>query len=523
MKSVKEISLFLSRLTQIITLVGRLTFFTRGPREVRFRRFFEEAGGAFLKLGQILALRYDLLSPRYTRELLHLLSRVNVAPFHELEPVFIEEFGVPPAKYFKRFEPKVIASASISQVYRATLQNGEEVAVKIKRPGVDEAFATDFALASFLAGFLGLFRLVRSVNLEEAVTEFILWSRRELDFTFEAANAETLREHSRHHPNTVIPKVYRELSTSRVLITEFMTGIYRLDNVIANLDKNPNLRQDLLIRQRIDLSQMAYYFIVDGMRQYFIDGFFHADPHPANVFLLPDNRLGYFDFGIMGEVDSRRLELLKIVHGIATHNLSAVAAAFLSYSRRSFNEEIELFRRYRKADHDRYARILVKIEEIIAENFREELEVILAPWYEPSTDSPDKAPDFSGSASIIFSKLLLRAESYSVYVPREMMIFFRSLIIADMVAMKLEPEFNMIKAFKLFFREFPLERAEELILAKSHESELTGGIETVTDLEYEELMELKVAERERLNLAAERLADLILYYAENYEEVRKML
>lgn len=516
MKLVKETALFLSRLIQIMVLIIRLGFLTQAPKEVRFRRFFEEAGGGFIKLGQILALRYDLLAPRYTRELLHLLSRVRPAPFAVMEAVFVAEMGVRPEKYFKRFGREPIASASISQVYRATLFTGEEVAVKIKRPGVDEAFATDFALTSFLAGLIGLFRLVRSINLEEAVAEFILWSRRELDFTFEADNAETLYRHSRRHPNTVVPRVYREHSTARVLVTEFMQDIFRLDRIIDGLDKNPNLRSDLLIRHRIDLTQMAYYFIIDGMRQYFIDGFFHADPHPANVFCQSDNRLGYFDFGIMGEADSRRLELLKIVHGITTHNLRAVSEAFLAYSKRSLNEEIELLRRYRRPDYARYERILNKIEEIIADNFQEELELILAPWYEP-------VPGTMVSASVIFSKLLLRAESYSVYVPREMMIFFRSLIIADMVAMKLEPEFNMIKAFKLFFREFPLERAEELILAKSHESELTGGIETVTDLEYEELMELKVAERERLNLAAERLADLILYYAENYEEVRKML
>lgn len=514
-----QVWLFITRFSQVNWLAFKLAFLQSGRPEVRFKLFFERAGGGFIKLGQILALRYDLLPPAYTQELLKLLSSVQTVPFSELEPILIAELGSKLEQYFSRFQRDPIASASISQVYRATLRTGEEVVVKIKRPGVDQIFATDFALANFLAGLVGLFKISRSLNLEEAVAEFVVWTRRELDFNFEAKNAEVLRAHSHRHPNTVIPKVYPELSSSRVLIMEYMPHIYRLDNVINGLEKNPNLRADLLQQQRLDLSQMAYYFIFDGMRQYFIDGFFHADPHPANVFFMADNRLGYFDFGIMGEVDSRRLELLKIVYGIANHDLKAVSQAFLSYSKRSLNEEIEIFRHHRKQDFVKYERILAKIEEIITENFREELEEILAPWYEPDPT----APPYAASASVIFSKLLFRAQSYSVYVPREMVIFFRSLIIADMVAIKLEPEFSMIKALKLFFREYPLIKAEEIIMAKSHERELSAELDPVLNLEYEELMELKQLERERLSLAAERLSDLILYYAENYEEIRKML
>lgn len=513
MRPVIELWHFISRLGQLVSLVGRLAFFTPGSREIRFRLFFELAGGGFIKLGQILSLRYDLLPESYTSELLHLLSRVEVIPFTEMEKVFWEEMGSRPESYFKKFNPRPIASASISQVYRATLWSGEEVAVKIKRPNIDQVFATDFALASFLAGFIGMLGVVKSINLEEAVTEFILWTKRELDFTFEAKNSAVLREHSVRHPNTVIPKTFVDISTSRVLITEYMEKIHRLDTVLEKMAKNPNYREDLLRSERIDLSQMAYYFILDGMRQYFIDGFFHADPHPANVFLLSDNRLGYFDFGIMGEVDTKRLELLKIMHAIANHNLHAVSGLFLSHSKRSLEKELELFKRHKGSEYAHYEKIFGKIEEIMVGNFRDELEVLFAPWYEGE----------QVSAANIFSRLLLRAENYSVYVPREMVIFFRSLVIAEMVAMKLDPNFQMIKAFRLFFREFPLERATELINSQSHERELAPTIEPLIDLEYEDLMELRAAERERLGAMADRLSDLILYYAEHYEEVRKML
>lgn len=520
MKLLAEFSLFISRLIKIIGLIFSLLLSRAEKPEVRFRLFFERAGGAFVKLGQILALRFDLLPPNYTEELLSLLSRVPAVPFNEIEPVLISALKAKPSEFFSRFNPEPIASASISQVYRATLKTGEEVAVKVKRPGIDEIFATDFALASFLAGIMGILRLFNAVNFEEVVAEFIIWTKRELDFRFEAKNAEVLREHSKRHPNTIIPKIYHDISSSQVLVMEFMTGIQRVDQIIEKIEKNPNLRRDLLLNYRLDIEQMAYYFMIDGMRQYFIDGFFHADPHPANVFFAPDNRLGYFDFGIMGEVDSRRADLLNIIYGIAKHDLKTVSDSFLAFSKRSFNEEIEIFRKYRKADHARYERVLAKIEQIISDNFRAELEVMLAPWY--YRDEKSNEP-YEVSAAVIFSKLLLKAESYSVFIPREMAIFFRGLIIADMVALKLDPSFSMIKALNLFFHEYPLTKAEQIIVEKTHEKELEGDLVPITNLDYEQLMELKVVEKERLNLAAERLSELVLYYAENYEEIRKML
>lgn len=518
---IREVVLFSKRLGQIAGIIVRVFFSSGQKPEVKFRLFFEETGGAFIKLGQILALRYDLLPPAYTDELLKLLAQVPTAPFANMEQVFIEEYGRRPQDFFKTFNSEPIASASISQVYRATLKTGEEVAVKIARPGVKEVFERDFALASFLAGIIGIFKIRQSVDIEEVVDEFIAWTRRELDFRYEARNGAALYRHSARHPDTVVPKVYADLSTERVLIMEYMRGVARLDSIIGKLDKNPNLKDDLRRNYRIDLSFMAYYFMKDGMRQYFIDGFFHADPHPANVFLLPDNRLGYFDFGIMGEVGRERADLLQIVYGLAEGDLMSVSRAFLNFSKRGFEPDIELFRRHRKMDHAKYNKVIMKIEEIITDNFRRELEDILAPWYDRPSDK--KYSFYQRSSSVIFSKLLLKAEDYSVYLPREITIFFRSLVIADMVALKLDPDFDMIKALKMFFQEFPLSRAAEIINERTHEGELLPQIDPVSHLNFEQLLELKARERERLALATERLGNMITYYAERYEEVRRML
>jgi len=515
MKVFHEAVGFIKRLAEIIALIWRLVFFSLEKPEVKFRIFFEKAGGGFIKLGQILALRHDILPARYTDELLKLLASVPAAPFAQMEKVFIDEIGQRPEAFFQTFDAVPIASASISQVYKATLKTGEEVVVKIQRPGIVEAFERDFILASFLAGLVGIFKITRAVNIYEAVDEFIAWTKRELDFRYEARNGAALYQHSARHPDTVIPKVYLNLCTERVLVMEYMRGVARLDGVLSKLGKNPNFRQDILRDHRIDLSHMAYYFMIDGMRQYFIDGFFHADPHPANVFLLPDNRLGYFDFGIMGEVGRDRIDLLRIMYGLAHRDIDSVSRLFLAFSKRSLEPEIELFKRYRKIDHARYVKVIDKIEEIIADNFCKELEDILLPWYDK--EAPKQ------SAAVLFSKLLLKAENYSVCLPRTATIFFRSLIIADMVALKLDPEFDMIQAFQMFFQKFPLERATEIIEEKTHEIELLPQIDPVTHFNFEQLLEYKSYERERLAIATERLANMVSYYAERYDEVRKLL
>src|SRR3989338_4090507 len=140
----QRLFLFLGRLIKIQLVVLRLLFNRRLTRPVRFRMFFEQAGGAFLKLGQILSLRQDFIPPAYANELLNLLSRVESLPWPKMRAVFLQEIGRPPEEVFRQFDDRPIASASISQVYRAQFANGERVAVKIQRPNVRKVFETDF-------------------------------------------------------------------------------------------------------------------------------------------------------------------------------------------------------------------------------------------------------------------------------------------------------------------------------------------------------------------------------------------
>ncbi|GEM_PF-780058 len=525
---------FLNRLFDLVAIATRLLWKTsirhdgkevhlNGPRRVRL--FFEMAGGAFLKLGQILALRTDMFPEHYTDELLGLLSHVPETPFPQMEHVFYEDYGVLPRDYFAEFTVAPLASASVGQVYKAQLRTGEHVAVKIQRPNISEQFENDFIVARFLADLFGVFHIARAIDWHEVVDEFVTWTRRELDFTVEAKNAETIARFSSKRPQTHIPVYYVLLSTKRVLICEFMHGLLSAEHVIDVCAKDKHYRERLLREQQIDLHEVAHYFVVDMIRQFFIDGFFHADPHPANIYFLRGNRLGYLDFGIIGEVGRDRVHMLRMLQAISERDMYAVAKSFFTFSRFAFEEDIRIVERFEEAAaKERYVKTLEKIEEIMVDNLVAALRDIFDPWYAAMDEQAQSGKSNKReSASRVFARLVATARDYSIYFPREVALFFRTLSIIDMVALRLTPRFDMLRAFALFFTEFPLATAEGLITAGTYEEKMKETIESLQNLSYEEMMELKTMDQERLVLARERLADLMGHYAERYDEVRVLL
>lgn len=503
---------FFLRLPRLVYLAGKLFFSRSLTPPVRLRLFFETSGGAFLKLGQILALRYDLLPESYTTELLNLLSQVAPASLDSMRAVFHQELGREPEKFFREFDPRPIASASVSQVYRARLPTGEPVAVKIQRPGVAEIFHTDIILVSILGRFLGLFSYFRSWQIQDLIDEFADWTRRELDFRLEARNAEMLFALGAAHDRTVLPKIYLPLCTRRVLVSEYLTQVWPVEIV---------LRQPGRFARELDLREMAYYFTTDMMRQYLIDGFFHADPHPANVFFLSNNRLGYFDFGIVGQAGEERLYLLRIVYGIQRRDLFFASRNFLGFTKSHFRAEADLFKEKDADSYERYRKVIDKIEEIMIDNLRLDLEELLAPWYALSGQTDAKR---SAEASIahVFAKMMARTRKYGVNLPRAAAIFFRTLVITGTVALRLDPAFDILEAFRRFFEKYPLYQAEEVIKGKLGQA-VAPALDPLAHLSFEAFLELKESESERLVVARERLGELVMSYAERYEEVRKLL
>ena len=187
-----------------------------------------------------------------------------------------------------------------------------------------------------MASVIDLFNLTSSLSVKEVADDFIRWTKRELDFRHESNNAVAFLKYSRGTPGTVIPKQYQEHTSAKVLVQEFISdGVSVLDVVLGKYSR------EQLIEKGIDPDRMALYLIKDAMRQYFIDGFFHADAHPANLALLsgdensPDGKLAYFDFGIVGEAEKEnRLILLKFVHAVSIKDIEMTAKHLLEYGKK---------------------------------------------------------------------------------------------------------------------------------------------------------------------------------------------
>jgi ubiquinone biosynthesis protein len=273
------------------------------------RRAFEELGGAWIKLGQMLALRFDLLPEAYCDELFKLLNQVHPFPWPEVRATIRAELGAEPEAIFESFDQESFAAASIGQVHHAVLRSGKHVAVKVQRPGIREILQADIDLmyaTSWLLDWTNVFGATRS---REVIDEFARWTADELDYLVEARQAVLLWEHARGDRYERIAQVYRDYTTSRVLTTEYLKGIPLVDILVAKREGDTAYLAELESRGH-DLDRIVRHLDWNMLNQVFVFGYFHADLHPANLFVLPGDAIGYVDFGIVGQLPDRVRESL---------------------------------------------------------------------------------------------------------------------------------------------------------------------------------------------------------------------
>jgi predicted unusual protein kinase regulating ubiquinone biosynthesis (AarF/ABC1/UbiB family) len=280
---------------------------TAGP--VRLRLAFERLGGAWVKFGQMLAMRLDLLPPAYCDELFKLLNRVEPFPYQDVRRIIAEDLGDEPDRIFRDFERESFAAASIGQVHRATLPSGEQVAVKVQRPGVREAIGSDIELMFGVSGLLDRAHLFGATRSRDVIAEFARWTADELDYLVEARQAALLHDNAHDDRFERIARVHRELSTSRVLTTELISGIPLID-IIRAVREGQTDYLETLRAQGHDLDRIARHLDWNMLNQVYVFGTFHADLHPANLFVLPGDAIGYVDFGIVGHLSERLRESL---------------------------------------------------------------------------------------------------------------------------------------------------------------------------------------------------------------------
>jgi ubiquinone biosynthesis protein len=288
---------------------------------LQVRRALEELGPAFVKLGQILAGRADLFGPEWIAEFEQLHSRVPAVPFDELRAQLVEDLGGEPEAVFASFDVEPLAAASIAQVHRARLQDGTEVVVKVRRPGIRRVIDADLRLLERLATMATKeWPDLQPYRPVELVRQFGHSLRRELDLANECRQAERIAANFSQQTDIVIPKVYWEWTHERVNVQQFIGGIP--GHALERVDSEGLSRQLLAQRGAHAVLKM----IVE-------DGLFHADPHPGNVFYLSGNRIAFIDFGMVGRLSpARRGELLKLMLGLVQRDPTAVGDVLIEWA-----------------------------------------------------------------------------------------------------------------------------------------------------------------------------------------------
>jgi len=287
-------------------------------RAERLRKVIEELGPTYVKLGQVLSTRPDLVPQELLAELTKLQDHVEPFPFDEIRKVVDFELGQPLELVFESFERKPLASASLGQVHRARL-DGQDVVVKVQRPAIRETMDADIQVMMQLAGLVE--RRVPGWAVHQPtriVKEFAQALAEELDYRIEAAHQERVAGKFEADPTVRVPRVFHRASTSRILTMEFVDGI-KVSDLGALRSSHADFEE---------VARRGFRFIIE---QTLIDGFFHADPHPGNIFVLPDNVVCFIDFGLMGRLGQQvRDDFVELVYHVIDRNPHRVAESVLS-------------------------------------------------------------------------------------------------------------------------------------------------------------------------------------------------
>ncbi|MEW5762749.1 MAG: AarF/ABC1/UbiB kinase family protein [Bacillota bacterium] len=370
----------------------------RRSAPARLVMLLQDLGPTFIKLGQLLSTRADLLPEEYVRELEKLQDAVPPFPFAEARRQVERELGRPLEDVFADFRRECLAAASIAQVHRARLVTGEEVVVKVQRPGVEELVAVDLDILLDVARLADRYTpWGRVYSFTEMAEEFRQTMAEETDFRAEGRNADTLRRHARDDHGVYIPRVYWEYTTRRVLTMEYVGGTKLTD--LAALET-----------LGLDRAAVARRLAGSIVRQMLVDGVFHADPHPGNLAVLPDGRLAFFDFGIIGRLPQDLKEQLGLmVLGMVRKDSNLIMRSL--------------------------QRMGVVPPHVDAAALRRDIERLEQKYYDVPLAQVDMAESFED--------LLRIAYKHRIRLPSEVTMLVKSLVTTDGVVEQLDPEVSI--------------------------------------------------------------------------------
>ncbi len=391
----------------------------RYSRPERLRMGLEELGPTFIKLGQLLSTRPDFVPPDYLDELQKLQDNVPPFSYQEVQQIFREEQGKDPCKIFTDFFPTPLAAASIGQVHLARIAIKEpepvtrDVVVKVQRPGLENIISVDLEILAQIAGLMeDHFEEVQGHQPTAIVEEFALSLSREIDFTIELSNIHHFSRLLSHNPDIHIPEVFPELSTERILVMERINGI-----------KASHITE--LKKRGYDLSLIAKRGANLVMEQIFVHGFFHADPHPGNLFVLPGNKICFIDFGQMGRL------LLKDRENFTDFIFSIISGK----ENEAVNGILKMTVHKREIDRDRLA---LDINDLVGRYMHlpiGELEV-----------------------EKIHLELLRLLSKHRLFLKPNLYLMFKALATVEGIGMMLAPEVGLLNLAEPFMKKIKLDR-----------------------------------------------------------------
>jgi ubiquinone biosynthesis protein len=377
------------------------------------REMLDELGPTFVKFGQLLSTRPDIVPPDIIAELRGLQDDVTPFPFADVERVILEDLHQPIGRLFSEFDEQPLAAASIGQVHRAVLPNGRRVAVKVQRPNAPRQIESDIQLLEQAARIVKeRVRALDFVDTREIVDEFARSIRQELDYRQEGRNAQAFHHNFAGHPHVAVPRVYWSYTSRRVLTLEFLDGVQ-----LADLEVDA-----WTLEQR---RRLAYVIADAWLTMIFRHGFFHGDPHPANILVLSPERIGLVDFGLSGKLTDR--------------DLSKLTALFIDAA----HENIEVLPR-------RLADLGVRYPKEKEEEFISELHQIYSRYYGSSLGEIDPLQVIREAFGLIYS-LNLR-------LPARFVLLDKAIATIGSVGVELYPEFNVFEVAKPYARGLMIER-----------------------------------------------------------------
>ncbi|BCM24098.1 ABC1 kinase family protein [Methyloradius palustris] len=431
------------------------------PPEVRVRLAIQDLGPTFVKLGQVLATRPDIFPPHWITEFSKLQDQVPPVPFEELLPELEKAFGKSPFEVFKDFQEVPIAGASIAQVHRAKLQDGTDVVVKIRRPNVQESIDADLRLLSHLGRLIeSEVEEVRRFQPGKIIAQFSKSLKRELDLGLEGRSTERFARNFATDENVKFAQIYWDYCADGVLVMEHINGIsgHAIEEAkIAGLD----------------LKLLAELGAKTVLKMVLIDGFFHADPHPGNLFYLPGNRIAIIDCGMVGRITlDRRGEIADLLAALVSRDIDALRDILIVWSGDANVDE---------------AKLGADVDEFIC-NY-------------------DNAPLKHVRFSALLNDLTTIMRENHLAVPPDLTMLFKALITLEGLGRQLDPDFQIVSFLTPFVKKIIIDRYMPSALFKRGKRGASSLFDSITGLPGDVSMLLREAGRGRLkiNLDLKRL------------------